>query len=262
MELMGGGWIEQRAGVPYAMGGTFAAFQTSARQANPAPLTKDSLLRYKTILADPPWKVSAGRSIGRYEMRDGKQLFGVTDNAARKLAYPSMTVKQIKALQVGAIAAPDAHLYLWAVNRYVRDAFDVAAAWGFQFSTLLVWAKNPMGGGLGGDAYGLSTEFCLFSRRGSLEATHRIGRSWFNWKRPYKNGYPNHSAKPPKFMEMVELVSPGPRVELFARTTREGWHAWGNEVASDVQLNPAPQAPAVTGNAQPGQPAVVTECIY
>lgn len=63
-------------------------------------------MSYSTIVADPPWKVSAGRSIGRYEMRDGKQLFGVTDNAARKLAYPSMSVEQISGLQVEAIAAP------------------------------------------------------------------------------------------------------------------------------------------------------------
>ena len=190
---------------------------------------------YACIVADPPWKVSAGRSIGRYEMRDGKQLFGVTDNAARKLAYPSMTVEQIKALQVESIAAPDAHLYLWTVNRYLRDAFDVAKAWGFTFSTVLTWAKKPMGGGLGG-AYGISTEFCLFCRRGSLRASRRVTGTWFDWKRPYKDGYPNHSAKPPEFMAMVETVSPGPYVELFARERRPGWHAWGNEVESEVVL--------------------------
>jgi N6-adenosine-specific RNA methylase IME4 len=191
---------------------------------------------YATIVADPPWKVSAGRSIGRYEMRDGKQLFGVTDNAARKLAYPSMSVEQIKGLQVSAIAAEDAHLYLWTVNRYLRDAFDVAAAWGFKFSTLLTWAKNPMGGGLGGDAFGLSTEFCLFCRRGSLAAKERIGTTWFNWKRPYKGGHPQHSAKPAEFFWLTQRVSPGAYVELFARQKREGWHAWGNEVQSDLVL--------------------------
>ena len=194
---------------------------------------------YATIVADPPWKVSAGRTIGRYEMRDGKQLFGVRDNAARKLAYPSMSVEQIKALQVLPVAAQDAHLYLWTVNRYLDDAFDVARAWGFSFSTLLTWAKNPMGGGLGGDAFGLSTEFCLFCRRGSIKAKERIGTTWFNWKRPYKGGYPNHSAKPPEFFALAERVSTGPYVELFARSKREGWHSWGNEIESDLTLEAA-----------------------
>lgn len=192
--------------------------------------------KYATIVADAPWKVAAGRTIGRYEMRDGKQLFGVRDNAARKLAYPSMTIEQIKALPVVDIAAPDAHLYLWTVNRHLASAFEVMHAWGFNFSTILTWAKNPMGGGLGGDAYGLSTEFCLFGRRGSLPAKERVGTTWFNWKRPYKNGFPNHSAKPPEFMAMVERVSPGPYVELFARAKRPGWDVWGNEVESDINL--------------------------
>jgi len=192
--------------------------------------------KYSTIVADPPWQVSAGRSIGRYEMRGGKQLFGVTDNAARKLAYPHMTVSQIIAMPVQDITEDAAHLYLWTINKYLRDAFDVAEAWGFKFSTLLTWAKNPMGGGLGGDAFGLSTEFCLFCRRGSLAAKERIGTTWFNWKRRYRNGYPNHSAKPREFIELVERVSSGPYVELFARERRTGWHCWGNEVESDMEF--------------------------
>lgn len=190
-------------------------------------------MTYATIVADPPWKVAAGRTIGAYEKRDGRQLFGVKDNAARPLAYPSMTVEAIAALQVPA--APDAHLYLWTINKYLRDAFDIAAAWGFEYSTTLVWAKNPMGGGLGG-AYGISTEFCLFCRRGSLATKGDVPTTWFNWKRPYKNGYPNHSAKPPEFAELVESVSPGPYLEMFARDKRLGWHSWGDEIASDISV--------------------------
>lgn len=181
--------------------------------------------------------MAAGRSIGRYERIDGVQPFGVTDNAARALAYPSMSVEQISALPVGAVAAPEAHLYLWTINRYLRDAFDVMTAWGFTYSTTLVWAKKPMGGGLGG-CYGLATEYVLFGRRGTLRASSRVGRNWWEWKRPYdERGKPRHSAKPAQFYEMIETVSPGPYLEMFARSQREGWHVWGNEVESDVQLS-------------------------
>jgi N6-adenosine-specific RNA methylase IME4 len=45
-----------------------------------------------------------------------------------------------------------------------------------------------------------------------------------------------HSAKPSEFFEMVEAVSPAPRLELFARPRREGWDAWGNEVESDIEM--------------------------
>lgn len=192
--------------------------------------------RFSCIVADPPWRVGAGRSIGCYDVQDGKQVFGVTDNAARKLAYPSMSVNDIASLGVEAIAHKDAHLYLWTINKYVEQSYAVARAWGFQPSTLLTWAKATMGGGLGGDSFGLSSEFCLFCRRGSATALSRVGRSWFDWKRPYFNGAPRHSAKPPEFFTMVEAVSPGPRLEMFARSPRAGWAVWGNEVACDVDL--------------------------
>lgn len=190
---------------------------------------------FNCIVADPPWKVSAGREIGNYvKNADGYQPFGVRNNAARKLAYPSMSVTEIAALQVPA--ADDCHLYLWTVNKYLGDAFEVMSAWGFKYSTTLVWAKKPMGGGLGG-CYGLATEYCLFGRRGTLKASQRIGRNWFDWKRPYdERGKPKHSGKPPEFFQMVESVSPGERLEMFARAPRAGWSVWGNEVTSNVQI--------------------------
>ena len=192
-------------------------------------------MSYATIVADPPWKVTAGRAMGAYTMVDGKQIWTKAETVkSRPLTYPTMTVPAIKALQVPA--AKDAHLYLWTTNGYLRDAFDVADAWGFQYSTTLVWAKNPKGSGLGG-AYGISTEFCLFCRRGKLATLRDISSTWFNWKRPYdERGKPKHSAKPPEFYAMVDQVSPGPYLEMFARDRRFGWDAWGNEVQSDVEI--------------------------
>jgi N6-adenosine-specific RNA methylase IME4 len=184
---------------------------------------------YSTIIADPPWEVKAGRYPGAYTMQDGKQLWTQADPTSRQLVYPTMTLDEIKSLNVGGIAAKDAHLYLWTINKYVEQAFDVARAWGFNYSTLLTWAKNPKGSGLGG-CYGISTEYVLFCRRGSLAAKADINTTWFNWKRPYdERGKPKHSAKPPEFIEMVERVSPGPYIELFARENRTGWDAWGNQ---------------------------------
>lgn len=186
-------------------------------------------MTYACIVADPPWpQKGAGPQRGREGFGDA--LCG----PSKAMPYPTMTVAQIAALAVPAAAA--AHLYLWATNRFLPDAFAVMAAWGFDYSTTLVWAKRPMGGGLGG-CYGISTEFVLFGRRGTLPAISRVGRTSFDWKRPYdERGKPKHSAKPAGFFAMVEAVSPGPYLELFAREKRLGWHSWGNEVNSDVQL--------------------------
>ena len=66
----------------------------------------------------------------------------------------------------------------------------------------------------------------------------KIGRNWFEWKRPYDDrGKPRHSAKPPEFFAMVEQVSPGPYLEMFARDFRLGWDAWGDEAPNPVDLS-------------------------
>ena len=46
-----------------------------------------------------------------------------------------------------------------------------------------------------------------------------------------------HSKKPDEAREKIlALMGNLPRVELFARQKTPGWDAWGNEIASDIQL--------------------------
>jgi N6-adenosine-specific RNA methylase IME4 len=49
----------------------------------------------------------------------------------------------------------------------------------------------------------------------------RVNTTWWLWPRGA------HSVKPAGFLDIVEQVSPGPYVELFARQPRLGWDAWG-----------------------------------
>lgn len=191
--------------------------------------------KYNVILADPPWKVKAGRSLGGYVKKDGKQQFNVEDNNTRNLEYPTMTVEQIKSLNVKDIAADDAHLYMWVTNHHLPYAFEIIKAWGFKYSTTIVWAKNSLGGGLGG-AYKINTEFLLFARRGTLKATNTNFSTWYQVKRNYENGVPKHSKKPYFFHNLIEDTSPGERIELFAREKRGSWDVWGNEIKSHINL--------------------------
>jgi N6-adenosine-specific RNA methylase IME4 len=48
-----------------------------------------------------------------------------------------------------------------------------------------------------------------------------------------------HSAKPEAFIDMVEQVSPGPYVELFARRARFGWDYWGDQSLGTAEMEPA-----------------------
>jgi N6-adenosine-specific RNA methylase IME4 len=189
-------------------------------------------VKYTTVVVDPPWNVRTGSL--RFGVGEGGR--GI-DNRSRPLPYATMTLADIHALPVSNVAASSACLYLWTINAYVRAAYDVAESWGFSPSTLITWAKAPMGGGLGGD-WGISTEHVLFCRRGKgVKRLSRAPSTWYNWKRPYDvRGKPRHSAKPPEFYDLVERVSPGPYAELFARELRSGWDVWGDQVENDPYL--------------------------
>ena len=165
---------------------------------------------YSTIVADPPWAYP-----------EGLPHNWAPDKARDPLPYSSLDVDAIAAMPVADLAAPDAHLWLWTTNRYLRDAYGVLDGWGFRFSQLIVWCKPIMGVGPGG-AFSNTTEYVLFGRRGKLAHLHRVPSTWFQWPRGA------HSVKPAAFGDLVEQVSPGPYVELFARSPRLGWDSWGH----------------------------------
>lgn len=194
-------------------------------------------MKYRTIVADPPWPQMGGSGFdGRaYDTRVKRNVGSRTNSKSRPLPYPTMSVREITALPVEEMAETDAHLYLWATNRYVRHAYDVADGWGFRPVALLTWCKPPMGLGLGG-AFVQTTEFIIFARRGRDIAHTRIDTTWWLWSRGYERGKPRHSAKPEAFLDLVEQVSRGPYLELFARRQRLGWDTWGNEALNHADL--------------------------
>ncbi len=136
-----------------------------------------------------------------------------------------MTLDEIAELPVGNFAEDDSHLYLWTTQTFLHDAYRILDSWGFKQGAILVWSKPPKG--VCG-TYVCSVEFCIFARRGNLEAKRRQIGTCFEWPRS------EHSAKPEAFIDMVESVSPPPYLELFARRNRLGWSTWGNECFNHV----------------------------
>lgn len=176
--------------------------------------------KYRTIVADPPWEVHQPP-----EWNYGKP--GGVPN--KRLPYQTMDLMALRTLPVKDMAADDAHLYVWTINRYVEAAYDLARRWGFSPSTLLTWCKPRKGLGVGG-AYALTSEFILFARKGRDCLQRREGTTWFEWPRG------EHSAKPDGFLDVVEQVSPGPYLELFARRARFGWDYWGDESLGTAEM--------------------------
>jgi N6-adenosine-specific RNA methylase IME4 len=149
---------------------------------------------------------------------------------SQPLQYNTMPIKDIVNLPIKSVKAENSVLFIWTINKYIEQSYQVARAWGFTPSTMLVWAKTPKGIGLGG-TFTLANEYLLFCRSGTLRANKRIKGNW--WHLPRER----HSKKPDHFRDMiVDVFGDLPRVELFARQSTPGWDVWGNEVESDIEL--------------------------
>ena len=165
---------------------------------------------YKTIYADPPWMEAGGGKIRR----------------GADAHYPLMKTKDIAALPVHELADDNCHLYLWATNNHLQDAFEVMKAWGFTYKTMITWLKDRKGLG---QYFRGKTEHCLFGVRGFLPyktMNEKRCQGVTGFYAPRRE----HSRKPVEMREMIELVSYPPRIELFARQRVDGWDCWGNEV--------------------------------
>jgi N6-adenosine-specific RNA methylase IME4 len=179
-------------------------------------------VKYRTIVADPPWPYDK-RPIGG--ARPGE--FG----QARPFPYPTMSLSDIALLPVDDLAEDDAALWLWTTNRYLRAAFDLIAEWGFRYRQTLVWGKNnPMPVGAVAPS---AAEFLLFAKRGKPEMGWAFPSSVIVTARPAGR---RHSTKPECFMDWIEACSPAERLEMFARRNRLGWDTWGNESLEHVSI--------------------------
>lgn len=162
--------------------------------------------KFPTIYADPPWPYS--------------------NTAARGAAqnhYRTLTLDAICNEPVGQLAAEKAHLHLWTTNAFLREAFDVIRAWGFQYKSCLVWIKPQLGMG---NYWRVSHEYLLLGVRGGLPFRDRTCRSWLSAPRTA------HSRKPFAVRALIERVSPGPYLELYGREDHpnSGWTVYGNQV--------------------------------
>jgi N6-adenosine-specific RNA methylase IME4 len=178
---------------------------------------------YRSILADPPWCFSNRTGKGSPEHR-------------RLFRYATMPTDEIRALPVAAIAAPEAHLYLWVPNALLPDGLAVMAAWGFRYKGNLVWHKVRADGGSDGRGMGFYfrnvTELVLFGVRGSAR-TLAPARRQVNLLATRKR---EHSRKPDELYAVIEACSPGPYCELFARRRRDGWSSHGLEIPGGIVL--------------------------
>lgn len=198
------------------------------------------MTRYRTIVADPPWPITtftgkgsrrASRAV-RETARDPDKLYPL-----KPLPYETMPVDDIAALPVGGLADDEAHVFVWTFDRFVVDGSTqrVIDAWGFSvLPRMFIWHKASAGLGM---TVRPNHELIMVGRRGKrgFKSTTGAATTVNTWKQPYANGK-IHSAKPDGFLDLVESLTPGPYVELFARRQRMGWDTWGHEALEHVEM--------------------------
>ena len=178
-------------------------------------------MRYAILYADPPWQYGNLQHNGK-----GKATTGGADTH-----YPTMTMNELVRLDVPSITDDDALMFMWSSSPHLDQAVDLLRAWGFKWATVgFVWDKQRVNPGF----YTMSQcELCLIGKRGRIP-TPRGARNVRQFVSEMRG---EHSAKPLEVRTRIETMFPTQsKIELFARTKAPGWHAWGNEVESDVQL--------------------------
>lgn len=163
--------------------------------------------KYPVIYADPPW---------RYEHSE-------TESRAIENHYPTMSLDEIKAMPIYEIAAEDCILFLWATSPKLHESLQVLDSWGFTYRTCAVWDKQKIGMGY---YFRQQHELLLVATTGSPPTPLPANRpaSVFSFERG------EHSAKPLEVYELIEEMYPEfDKIELFCRSARDGWGAWGNQ---------------------------------
>ncbi|MEK0083715.1 MT-A70 family methyltransferase [Benzoatithermus flavus] len=176
---------------------------------------------YRVIYADPPWRFVTYSDKGK--------------GRSAEAHYDCMSLEEIKALPVNAWAGPDAALFLWTTDPMLPRSLEVLEAWGFAYKTVaFYWVKLNKGRdparlapqdfftGMGFWTRA-NPEICLLATRGHPRRRRAdVPKLLVSPRR-------EHSRKPDEAYARIERLVEGPYLELFARTSRPGWDAFGNQ---------------------------------
>lgn len=206
---------------------------------------------FTTVVADPPWPF-------------GDKLPGPSRGAEKN--YTVMSVADLCSLGLGPQCglppiAPDARLFLWRVASMQEEALQVMRAWGFVPKAEIVWRKLTKTGkrhfGMGRTVR-MEHEVCLVGVRGRPPILSKSVRSMFDTEiwidddpatgepiGEFAAPYEYHSKKPDVFYEIVQSLSPGPYVELFARQTRDYWTSIGDQLGTRLVAVQQPERSAM-----------------
>ena len=168
---------------------------------------------YRCVVIDPPWEYDdalPGPARGAGKHYDG--LMAMTD---------------ILTLPLDRIVAPECHVWLWYTNSFLIEAGQLLTKWaqfGLRPKTQLTWCKEP---GIGmGHYLRNTTEHAVLATRSRTVDTNNPRNIPSHFVAPRGK----HSRKPDEAYDIIRQVSPGPYLDVFARSPRESFDRFGNEL--------------------------------
>lgn len=197
---------------------------------------------FKCLYLDPPWQERGGGKVKRgadrhYDLMRTADMPGVIRSSGLWTPYRN------------------AHVWMWVTNNFLPDGLWLMKELGATYKSCVAWIKTEdpedvlmrhqsecINGftlermrkalalqiGLGQYLRG-TKELLLFGTIGSGQAveTWKGNRDIPDTIRARRG---RHSRKPEEAYWLIEDVTHGPRVEFFARQSREGWASWGNAI--------------------------------
>jgi N6-adenosine-specific RNA methylase IME4 len=195
------------------------------------------MLKYKTIVCDPPWPEQGG----------GKCKRGADRH------YRLMRVSEIAVLPIRELADPSGcTLWLWTTGNYLASAIHCAEGWGFRVVTFRPWAKAKWTVGIMpryGDGDDVETDVIRPDRVGlgqrmrcdaEIVLLCTLGKVPLPIKKHRQTLYAprtKHSAKPDLFYQQLEAEqTASPKLDMFARVRRDGWDVYGDQVSGSITI--------------------------
>ena len=188
--------------------------------------------KYKTIIADPPWKYKwRGPSSSKAHRPNS---YGASPSSEER--YGAMSMEELKQLPIKNMIEYKAHLYLWVTNAFIERGWQLSKDWGFEPKTVVTWGKLRKADGQPSMKTGYyfrgATEHFIFATKGNLRLKDKAVEPtlFLSERLP-------HSVKPEWFYDLVDRCSFADKLELFSRRERNGWDCWGNQAKNSIDIS-------------------------
>lgn len=174
--------------------------------------------RYDLIVADPPWQQTKG---GKKSVRP--------QSSGTELDYPVCSLEDIKShlRQASSLCEENSVLFLWTIDKYLFEAQQMAEELGYKLHARMIW--NKVTGIPAAFTVRYGHEYLLYMYKGKFTPVDTAARGKVHTV--FEERVKRHSQKPEISYQIIQQLYPNQRkLEMYARTERNGFDCWGNEV--------------------------------